>query len=195
MASGGGAKAEDCKCLAVGSTKGQRWWWSIKVPSPVPDWSIFPTHTQGCQYSLALGCHFLGHHSEDSLLIKLFTHKWFAGLPALFSAALTRSAGHITGPLGSLQENFPCENTRENAPAQSVTWFRTFLTNLTEATWAAQLLVFLDYMVLLFRTAPFSGNPSHGFPISSDSVFSMYTVTKGCQWLKQTSISWVTAPE
>lgn len=51
--------------------------------------------------------------------------------------------------------------------------------------------------MLLFRTTPFSrsGNPSHGFPTCCDGVIWMCTVAVGCQWLKQTNISWVNAPE
>lgn len=60
------------------------------------------------------------------------------------SAALIGSAGHITGPLGSLQENFLCEYTRESAAAQSVL---ALPDSQTEVIWAAQLLVLLDYSV------------------------------------------------
>lgn len=82
-----------------------------------------PTH-RAVNILLLWAAVFLGHYFEDSLLIKLFTDRWLAGLPTLcLSAALTRSAGHITGPLGFLQENFPCEHTRENAAAQSVLTF------------------------------------------------------------------------
>lgn len=142
----------------------------------------------------------LARYSEDRLLIKLFTDGWFTGLPTQclnktgfpegvgcfskrgLSAALIGSAEHITGLLGSLEENFPCECTRGSVAAQPV-----LILWMTEKQHKQLRCCYTCIDALPDNTNFFigtSGNPSRGFLICCNAVFWKHTMAmavSGCR--------------